>query len=253
MTLFKDKMKLNRPRSIAILLLLPILLNCTLQETKKQHERLDSGKALVDHLDGLFASLQNKKTTDSDFQESVVTINENIRQTIERNIKSPQLLKEIQTYFPTKKHDFSFILSDDEKFGVFSWATRKKEFPIKNIAFYVRADRFAPSSLYGDPSIYDQLDVIHDGSGVPTYILGGSKNTSTIAHQYQLSAYVIRKDGIEESYIFPNGESSIAIRCNEQNHEACLAIENGKSLPKTMYAAIAQQPLTSEDGEYIFE
>jgi hypothetical protein len=248
-------MRLYYQKFFAMLLLFQVFLNCTLYEGQQnnQNEDLTNGKALVDHLDGLIELLQSKKTTDKDFQEAVVNINENIRQSIEHNVTNPKFLKEIQTYFPLKKHGFSFILSDDEKLGVFSWKTGKKEFPIKNIAFYVKGDKVTPSSLYGNPSIYDQLDVVQHGAGGPTYILGGSKNASADAHQYYLSAYVIRQDGIEESHIFPGGESYITIRCAENNLETCLAIEKDKSLPKTMYTAIAKQSLTSEDGEYIFD
>ncbi|MBO0323109.1 hypothetical protein J0X14_12445 [Muricauda sp. CAU 1633] len=225
-------------KNIAILFLLQVFLSCSLHNNKKnnQNEGLTNGKALVDHLDSLFDALQSKKATDTNFQEAVVNINENIRQSIEHNVTNPDFLKEIQTYFPRKKHDFSFLLSEDEKFGVISWSTRKKEFPIKNIAFYESGDGFAPTSLYGNPTLYDQLDMIHDGSsGMPIYILGGLKDTTATTHQYHLSAYIIRKDGIEESYIFPNGESSITVHCPENKPEACLAIEN-----KALYAAIAQ-------------
>lgn len=219
-------------------MLFQVFLSCTLHNSKKnnQNNDLTTGKALVDHLDGLIELLQSKKNTDKDFQEAVVNINENIRQSIEHNVTNPEFLKEIQTYFPRKKHNFSFLLSEDEKFGVFSWSTRKKEFPIKNIAFYESGNGFAPSSLYGNPMVYDQLDMIHDSSsGMSTYILGGLKDSTATKHQYHLSAYIIRKDGIEESHIFPNGKSSITVHCPENKPETCLAVEN-----KALYAAIAQ-------------
>jgi len=248
-------MRPHYPKTVAVLLLLQILLNCTFQESNKnnQNKGFDSGKAIVDHLDHLFDTLSSKKNTDKDFQESVVTLNEAIRQTIEYNITSPQLLKEIQAYFPAKKHDFSFILSNDGNFGVFSWRTQKKEFLIKNMAFYVNGGSVFPTSLYGNPSVYEHIDFIQNDSGIPTYILGELKNASPAAHQYHLSAYVIRKDGIEEANVFPNGESSITIRCNEQNLETCLKIENSGNLPKTLYSAVVQQTLSYDDGEYIFE
>ncbi len=253
---FNFTMRPYYQKFFAMLLLFQVFLNCTLHEGQQnnQNEDLSSGKALVDHLDDLFTSLENKNASDRDFQELVVAINENIRQSIEHNVTNPKFLKEIQTYFPRKKHNFLFLLSEDEKFGVFSWSTRKKEFPIKNIAFYESGNGFAPSSLYGNPMVYDQLDMIHDSSsGMSTYILGGLKDSTATAHQYYLSAYIIRQDGIEESPIFPGGESYITIRCAENNLETCLAIEKDKSLPKTMYTAIAKQSLTSEDGEYIFD
>ena len=107
------------------------------------------------------------------------------------------------------------------------------EFPIKNMVLYVSGDKVLTTSLhYGNYHLYTELDAIYNNSGIPTYILCSKEKTSNNTYHYCLSAYIIRKDGIEETNFFPNGESSITIRCYEKDLETCLEIEDNGNLHK---------------------
>ncbi|MEW2922173.1 hypothetical protein AB1A65_11930 [Muricauda sp. ANG21] len=232
-------------KSILVVLLIPIVLNCSLQ--KKQRNKLESGEAIVKHLDSLFGVLSNTNSNTKDFQETIVSVNENIRQAIEHNITSPRIVSEINSYYSKGKHDFSFAQSADKGFTVFSWNTRKLDYPIKSIGFYVSENRTIPTSLFGKPLRYDQIEIIENRSGIHTYILGGLANPSNHPNQYQLSAYRVLKDGIEEAKVFPSGESAVMVRCSEKDSTTCL----GNVPAKSLYKAIAQESLAYTNGEYV--
>ncbi|MFD2098500.1 hypothetical protein [Flagellimonas iocasae] len=197
--------------------------------------------------------MANTKQNGTNLQESIVSTNEQIRQTIERNITNTQILNEIQAYLPKKKHAFSFVLSNDKKFGVFSWNTGKNDFPIKNIGLYVNNNKVVPTSLYGNPINYDRIYTIQNELGPPSYILGGFEDPSKTPHSYHLSAYLIRGGGIEETQAFPNGESTITLRCDGNDLEKCLKTKNGSLVSDSLYMAIAQQTISIENGEYVFD
>ncbi len=250
--LFKDKMRANNLiKTISVILLFPLLMKCSYQRNK-ENDKLDDGRVIVNHLDSLFGALSKINSNTKDFQESIVFINENIRQTIEHNITNTLILNEIQTYYNQKKHDFSFVQSADKRFAIFSWDTQKPDFPIKNIAFYVNKNKPVPTSLFGNPLRYDQIEVIENESGMPVYILGDFQNPWNPPHSYHLSAYLIQSEGIEEGKVFPNGESRVTVRCAMNDTTNCLKPHNGKTRTKSLYMAISQKSLANNNGEYVF-
>lgn len=243
-------MKYTYLKNACFLLAVQFLASCSyLTEDKKDpYMELCTGEAIVDHLDDLFETLNRAKISQKDFEENAISINEKIRQTLEHNITNPTILKEIQAYFSSKKHDFCFILSENGAIGVFSWNTQTTKFPIKNIAFYVKANQVTPTSLYTPPLLYDEL--VHLQEHI--YILGGLENRTETAGLYHLSAFVIDKNGIVEAKIFPNRESYIAIHCNDKRETTCFKLAH-RGLPKTICTAIAEQTIDLDtDGAYVF-
>lgn len=179
--------------------------------TDKNAKSPTSGKEVITVLDSLFQGLANLERPTQGLSEDVVQVNENIRRTVE-NIRSSDLLAEIGKEFASKEHDFSFILSEDKKLGVFSWHTKMNTSgnKIKNIALYSTGDKIEPSSLYDTPIIYDKIHQVESYKGKNLYVLHGHLNSGD-GHYFRLNAYILKNGYLEEAPAFPDNESSMSI------------------------------------------
>lgn len=142
--------------------------------------------------------------------EEVIQVNEDMRRTVE-SIRSPHLLTEITKVYAHRKHLFTFILSEDQKIGVFSWYTKMDATGnrIKNIALYNNGNAIEPTSLYDTPITYEKIHQVKSQKGEDLYILHGHLNSGD-SHYFRLNAYTLRNGYMEEAPIFPNSESSLS-------------------------------------------
>lgn len=177
--------------------------------TNNNPPHFGNGRELIDHLDYNLSLLKNLDANAEDFKENAVLINEQIRKTIEQ-ISSEKRLKEVCKAYKILEHDFTFTIARDGIVGVFSWDSRMQN-PfqgIRNIALYTQKGRIVPTSLYGEPIIYHQIHTIKTGSKT-FYILQGQGTSKKKRDFYRMDAYTINANGMEQSKIFPNRQSSM--------------------------------------------
>lgn len=181
--------------------------NMTHQET----ESPKTGEEVVATLDSLFHELASLEKNAPGLSDEVVQLNESIRRTVE-DVRTSDLLMEINKVSAKKKHDYTFTLSDDKKLGVFSWRTRMDNTGnrIKNIALYGNGDNLEPSSLYDTPITYDKIYQVESYKGETLYILHGHL-ASGDGRYFRMNAYTIKNGYLEEAPAFPENESSISI------------------------------------------
>lgn len=206
--LHPQRMKLT-PYALLLFCLTALLaVGCSNRNNSPQYS---DGKEITQLLDSLFTKLEKAYSEANSNSERLVEINEKIRRAIER-IDSPKLLDDILSGYDTKKHDFSFILSPDTKVCVFSWYTHMENSGnrIKNIALYHSNDKMVPTSLYGTPVIYSEINQIETYDGETIYLLQGNDSINQNKF-YRLNAYLLKNGYLEETPAFPNNESSIAI------------------------------------------
>lgn len=205
---------------ILCLALLLIIMSCQLTTSKSEKfSSIKSEKELLTTLDSLFVEL-NKNDIDNleyNSSETMVDINEKIRRVIE-NINSNELLKALELEYGKKNHSFSFVLSSDGKIGVFSWYTRMDNTgnEIKNIALHQKKNKVVPTSLYGEPIIYNGIYQLKSHKGQTVYLIHG-QNKDQINPYQRLNSYILRDGDLEAFTSFPNNVSSLSTRLAEQN------------------------------------
>lgn len=218
----------------------------------------DNGKQVIDSLDHLFKALSSMESGNPDSVESIISLNENIREVVEQ-ITAPKILEEAYDFYQSKNHDFVLILTSDKKMGVFSWENgiNGAKHRIKNIALYAKGSRLTPTSLYGDPVIYDKVYNIKNNRNIPIYILSGWRKSVENLNYYRLHAYSIKKNGVEEVNIFPNYGTFIESRQSESLRQFPLNfnVENHGMkimIPTVMDSTLAYDTLTFNGKKYIF-
>ncbi|GLU44663.1 hypothetical protein [Allomuricauda sp. NBRC 101325] len=185
-----------------------------------QKDLFKNEKEFVSLLDNLFLELNHMEVDnlDNDNLEAMVHINENIRRAVE-NINSLSLLKAIELEYGKRNHLFQFILSPDGKIGVFSWYTKLDASgnAIKNIAIHQRNNKVIPTSLYGDPIIYNDIFQLESNKGQTVYLLYGADQSASNSYQ-RLNSYLLRDGNLEAFSGFPDHVSTLSTLLAEENN-----------------------------------
>ncbi|MEX0314281.1 MAG: hypothetical protein AB3N18_08900 [Allomuricauda sp.] len=204
-----------------VLLLLTIALSCKKTDTTNAIKQIPSGEAFVDSLNTWTKELATLTNNDEVSNDPRIHINEKIRTHIE-NVTSPSLLKEIHRVYKSRKQDFFFILSEDEKFGVFTWVpyTNLSKSGYRNIALYTKNQKVTATSLYSSSTIYDQIHMVTSNrEKQPVYVLHGRDKSKEGESLVRLDAYCIKKDGIELTKVFPGRRESIVLTSNTNQND----------------------------------
>ncbi|NDV43002.1 hypothetical protein [Flagellimonas sediminis] len=228
---------------------------------RKGHiQEFANGTEINISLDSLFTKLESLSSMPNPNSEVLVEINEKIRRTIE-HIGSQKLLAEIDAGYKTKKHHFSFILSDDKKIAVFSWPTRLENSGnrIKNIALYHSNDKMVPTSLYGTPIIYNGIHQLKMYDGTTLYLLQGQDSMQQKMLN-RVNAYLLKNGYLEETPAFPNNETSIVTNgysISSKMGPPCsikIGIKGLKiQLQNVLDSSLAQNSLTFDGKKYVFD
>lgn len=192
-----------------------------------QEKDLDrkNGKDILGELNRQFERLDKIKQF-TEWEDSVISINEGIRKTIE-GIRKPELLHEVcKEYIGSKKHNYSIVFSEDMKFAVFSWNTYLEIFPVKSITLFVSNGKVVPASMYGTPLIYEQIHKVDSNERETFYILKGRSVVSSDSINH-ICAFEIQADQLEEARVFMGNENTIANINNDGKENPLIEMKSG--------------------------
>lgn len=153
-----------------------------------------NAKETLAQLDDLLIQIEELENEKCENLDAIVILNEKMRRIIE-NVRSIKEFDDLVNSFDPDRQQIGFIVSEDGKFGVFSWQSKMNclGIHIKNIALYKSEERIVASSLYGEPLIYHEMINKKISTDKTVYLLRGSSSTNM-------------SDSLTKTYTITNGD-----------------------------------------------
>jgi len=181
-------------------LLLIVSLSCNSSD-KSETEHFEAKDTLVE-LDTLLFQLRKIDTADCANMDEIVTVNETMRGIVE-NIRTIEEFDDLVNAFENGSYQISFVFSEDEKLGLFSWRTKMDCLGnnIKNIALFKYNGKVKASSLYGNPMMFQNIKSKKQNKDKTLYIFEGSSSTDNNLNDLTQKGYKITNGYLAESQI----------------------------------------------------